>query len=154
METWIDARKKQVTVRSTGKDGKEQIKTDHLNLPPDLANGMLPLIVENAAPDAQQTTVSMVVFTPAPRLVRCVISPAGETPFSVAGASLHASQYQLKFDLGAVTGTLAHLLGKQPPVIHFWILGGAAPLFLREQGPIYDDGPVLSIALAGLSWGN
>src|SRR3981189_3463218 len=29
----------QATVRSTGKDGKEEVKNEHLDLPPDLVNG-------------------------------------------------------------------------------------------------------------------
>jgi hypothetical protein len=43
----INAQTGEVTVRSTGKDGKEEVKTDHLNLPPDLANGLVPVVLQN-----------------------------------------------------------------------------------------------------------
>ncbi len=52
MDVMIDAHSGQVTVRSPGKDGKEEVKTDHVDLPPDLVNGMVPLVVENLGPDA------------------------------------------------------------------------------------------------------
>ena len=42
MDVLIDVPTGKVTVRSTGKDGKEEVKTDHLDLPRDLANGMVP----------------------------------------------------------------------------------------------------------------
>jgi hypothetical protein len=42
MDVLIDVSSGQITVRSTGKDGKEEVKTDHLDLPPDLANGRSP----------------------------------------------------------------------------------------------------------------
>jgi hypothetical protein len=35
MELSIDVRRNQVTVRSSGKDGKDELMTDHLDLPPD-----------------------------------------------------------------------------------------------------------------------
>lgn len=66
----IDMKSGQVTVHSTGKDGKAEDKSEHLDLPPDLANGLVPTLVENMHPDAGATiTVSMVVTTPKPRLV-------------------------------------------------------------------------------------
>jgi hypothetical protein len=64
MDVLVDARSGQVTVRSTNKDGKEEVKTDHLNLPPDLSNGLIPLVLENLRPDAPDKTVSMVVARP------------------------------------------------------------------------------------------
>jgi hypothetical protein len=60
-----------VTVRSPGKDGKEQVETDHMKLPIDLVNGFLPLPIENLVPNGQQTTVSMVVLTPTSRWLVC-----------------------------------------------------------------------------------
>src|SRR5215469_2471027 len=52
MDVLVDARSGQVTVRFTGKDGKDEVKSEHLDLPPDLANGMIPALVENLRPDA------------------------------------------------------------------------------------------------------
>ncbi len=41
----IDAQSGVVTERTTDKDGKEQVKTEHMTLPADLANGLIPLVV-------------------------------------------------------------------------------------------------------------
>ena len=40
MKSWIDATSGNITVRSTEK-GKEKVVTKHLELPPDVANGMI-----------------------------------------------------------------------------------------------------------------
>jgi hypothetical protein len=49
---------------------------------------------------------------------------------------------------------VAPLIGKQPPNIQLWIIGGQAPTFVKEQGPIYADGPILTIELARPVWPN
>jgi hypothetical protein len=152
MDVSVDARSGQVTVRSMGKDGKEEAKTDHLTLPPDLANGMIPVIAENLRPDAPQTTVSMVVATPKLRMVKLAITSLGEETFSVAGSAQKAIHYQIKIELGGVAGVVAPIIGKQPPDIQLWIVGGQAPTFVREQGPLYEDGPMTTIQLAGTEW--
>ncbi len=44
------------------------------------------------------------------------------------------------------------MIGKKPPDVQLWTIGGEAPTFLREQGPIYPEGPTVSIALASPTW--
>jgi hypothetical protein len=152
MDVLIDCRKNQVTVRSAGKNGKEEVSAQHLDLPADLANGMVPVIVANSAPGATQTIVPMLVATPKLRLVKLVITRQTEEPFTVAGTSHKSVHYEIKIDLGGVAAMAAPLVGKQPPNIQLWIVGGEAPTFLREQGPIYPEGPLLSIRLASPVW--
>jgi hypothetical protein len=152
MDVLIDARSSQVTVRTAGKDGNEEVKTDHVDLPPDLANGIVPLIVENIGPDAPETTVSMLVVTPKPRVVKLAISSLGEEPFSIVGSSHKALHYEIKIELGGVAGIVAPVIGKEPPNIQVWTIGGEAPTFVREQGPIYPDGPIMTIQLASPVW--
>src|SRR5207245_293785 len=36
----------------------------------------------------------------------------------------------------------------QPPDSHVWVLGGAAPAFVKFEGPLYQGGPIWSIELA------
>jgi len=152
MDVLIDAGSGQITVRSTGKDGKEEVKTDHLDVPPDLSNGMVPLVIENMRADAPETTVSMLVASPKPRLVKLVISNRGEENCSVAGARRKATHYEIKIDLGGIAGVVAPLVGKAPPNIQLWVIRGDAPTFAREQGPIYPQGPVMTIQLASPVW--
>jgi hypothetical protein len=37
------------------------------------------------------------------------------------------------------------MIGKQPPDYHIWILPGTAPAFIREEGPLYEGGPIWHI---------
>jgi hypothetical protein len=148
----IDARNNKVTVRSPGKDGKEQVTTDHLDLPPDLVNGMVMLIIKNISPTSPETKVSMVVATPKPRLVKLAITPAGNQPFSLAGSSRSALHYEIKFELGGVAGVVAPLIGKQPPNLQAWIVGGEVPTFVKEKGPFFAGGPIWTVELTSPIW--
>ena len=148
----IDARSGKVTVRSTGKDGKEQVKTENLHLPPDLANGMVSCLIANIQPGALETRVSLLAATPDLRMVTLSISPRGEDSFSLAGSPRKATHYEIKIELGGVSGVIAPLIGKQPPNIQVWIVGGEAPTFLREEGPLYPEGPNFTIQLASPTW--
>jgi hypothetical protein len=152
MDLSIDVPSGQITVRSTGKDGKEEAKIEHLDLPPDLVNGLILSIVKNIRPDTPETNVSMVVATPKPRLVKVVISPHGEEPFSLVGSQRKAMRFILKIELGGVAGLVAPLIGKAPPEIQIWIIGGQAPAFVREEGPLYQGGPVWTIQLTSPAW--
>jgi hypothetical protein len=149
----IDMKSGQVTVHSTGKDGKAEDKSEHLDLPADLANGLVPIVVENMQPAAGATmTVSMVVTTPKPRLVKLVISNVGEDRCFVVGAERKAIHYEIKIDLGGVAGVVAPIIGKAPPKIQVWTIGGAATTFVKEQGPLYPEGPMMTIQLASPTW--
>ncbi len=152
MDMAIDCHSGEVTVRTTDKDGKEEVKTQHVDLPSDLANGIVPLVVGNLPSGAAETTVSMVVATPKPRVVKLVISPRGEEPFSVVGTSRKAIHYEIKIELGGLTGVVAPLVGKAPPNIQVWVIGGQAPTLIRELGPIYPEGPLMTIEMASPVW--
>ena len=152
MDVLIDMQTGQVTVHSTGKDGKEEVKTDHLDLPPDLANGLVPILLGNLSPSSSTTTVSMVITTPKPRLVKLVISNVGDDKCIVAGSSRKAIHYDIKIDLGGVAGVVAPIIGKAPPNIEVWTIGGDATTFARERGPLYAEGPMMTIQLASPTW--
>lgn len=152
LDTLINARTGQVTVRTTDKDGKEDVKTDQMKLPPDLANGLVPIIFENVKSDATDLTFPMVVFTPKPRLVKLAISRIGEDDTSVAGHTRKANHYNIKIDLGGIAGVIAPIVGKAPPDIQVWTIGGVATTLVREIGPLYAEGPMMTIQLASPSW--
>src|ERR1700716_1196110 len=118
MDVSIDVPSGLVTVRSTAKDGKEEVRSEHLDLPPDLVNGLILSVTKNILPETPETKVSMVVATPKPRLVKVAISPQGEEPFSLVGSHRKAMRFMLKIELGGVAGVVAPLIGKAPPEVH------------------------------------
>jgi len=148
----VNAATGQVAVRYTDDDGKEKVINDQMKLPPDLANGMVPILLANYPANAPQITVSMLAATPKPRLVKLVISPAGEDPFSVGSASHKATRYVVKIDLRGVAGVVAPIIGRQPPDTSVWVFGGDAPVFLKSEGPMFEDGPIWRIATASATW--
>jgi hypothetical protein len=152
MDLSIDVPSGMVRVRSTGKDGKEEVTTEHMDFPPDLANGLIFSIAKNILPETPETKVSMVVATPKPRLVKIAISPLGEVPFSVVGSRRKAMRFELKIELGGVAGVVAPLIGKAPPQIQIWVVGGVAPAFVREEGPLYQGGPTWTVQLTTPVW--
>ena len=151
-EVSIDVGSGQVVVRHTGGDGKEQITTEHMKLPPDLANGMVFILLKNMPPGGAEAKASMIVTTPKPRLVRLAISAQGEDTFQLGPEKRKATHYIVKIQLGGVTGLVAPLVGKEPPDIHAWILSGEAPAFVKSQGPLYAGGPIWQIEMESPVW--
>jgi hypothetical protein len=147
----LNASTGQVIVRYID-DGKEETVTEHLKLPVDLANGIVTLLMNHIDPKATKTELSMVASTPKPRLVKLAISPEGDDSFSVGGSVLKATRYVINVEIGGISGVVAPIIGKQPPHTHVWILGGKAPVFLKSEGPLYDDGPIWRIELASPVW--
>jgi hypothetical protein len=154
MEVWLEVPTGQVTVRYTEDDGKEKTITERLKLPSNVANGMTLTLLKNILPGVTQTTLSMVAATPKPRIVKLVISPEGEESFSIGGSNHKATRYLVKIQIGGVKGLVAPLVGKQPPDTHVWILGGDAPVFVKLEGPLYQDGPTWRIELTSPVWRN
>jgi hypothetical protein len=148
VDTLIDASTGQVKVRYTEDKGKEKIVAQQLELPPDVANGLLFTLVKDIKPSVPQTIVSMVATTPKPQLVKLAIIPHGEEPFTIGSFRHKAMHYVVKVEIGGITGFLARLMGKQPPDTHVWVLGGEAPAFVKLEGPLYVGGPVWRIQLA------
>jgi hypothetical protein len=148
METSIDATSGQVTVRYSDDHSTEKVLTEHLELPPDVANGILFTLVKNVQPSVPKTTVSYVAVTPKPRLVNLEIIPEGREPFSIGSYTHKAVRYVVKVKIGGVAGAIAHLMGKQPPDTQTWMLADGAPAFVRSDGPLSGDSPVLRIELA------
>ena len=152
LDLLIDVRRGQITSRSMGKDGKQEVSNQQLGFPPDLANGMVLTITKNIVPDTPETRVSMLVATPKQRLVKLVISPRGEEPFRLLGSSRKAMRFEIRIELGGVAGVVAPLIGKQPPNIQIWIAEGSAPGFVKEEGPFFEGGPIWTIELASPVW--
>lgn len=151
METSLDASTGEFTARYMD-GGTEKTLRERIQAPPDLANGMIPVLLQNLRPGATQWTVSMVVATPKPRIVKLVISPQGEESFTIGSANHKATRYVIKVDIGGAAGVLAPLLGRQPPDMHMWIVSGDVPVFVKSEAPLYAGGPIWRVELASPAW--
>ncbi len=147
----IDVRGQQLSVRDLSKSG-EAATTEHLDLPPDLSNGLLYTLTQNLAADTPKTEVSFLAVSPKPRLVKLAIAAQGEDPFTAGGRSYKAVRYVVKVELGGVEGVVAPVIGKQPADSHIWVTGGSVPAVVRVDTALYPEGPIWSIQLASPTW--
>jgi hypothetical protein len=152
LDMTIDRPAGHVVVHYKNDHGEEKVEDEHMDLPPDLANGLIIILLKNVRRDTLPTSVSLVAATPKPRLVKVAIAVAGTEPFTVAGSTRTATHYVLKIDIGGIAGLFAPLVGKQPPDSHVWILEGKAPAFVRSQAPTFLGGPVWQTDLVSPVW--
>ena len=126
-----------VTIRTTGKDGKVKEETSHIDLPP----------------DAPAFTLGMVIPIDKGRLIKLNIIPDGTASFTaIAGARRTANRFRIKLELGGVAGVIAPMVGKQPADTIIWLLEGDAPVIVREDTQLADGTPLVSLELAGTSF--
>jgi len=141
LEATIDRETARYDVRyRSDEDSAEEHVSGKFEIPDDAYNGMISMIVKNLAPGAG-TTVSIVAFTPKPRVVQLQLLPAAEERAALAGAQLPATRYQVRPQLGL----FASLLVTDIPDYRVWVVPGEAPAFLKAEGPLYFMGPIWRI---------
>jgi len=148
----LDVARGDVAIRYSEKGEAEKTIRERLDLPDDLANGMLPTLLNDVDPARAKTVVSLLAATPKPRIVRLEISPDGEESFTIAGAPFQAQRFKAHVEIGGIAGALAPVLGKQPPDSHLWTVGGKVPGFLKSEGPLFEGGPIWTVAIASPVW--
>ena len=147
----LDTSTGKVSIQYRDKDGREKSISEQLKLPSDLANGIVATLLANADPKVE-TVLSLLVATPKPRVVKLRVSSTEPDSFWVGGSGAKATHYVAKIDLGGLTGVAAKVAGKPPPPVHIWIAAGNAPVFLKSEGPLFEDGPIWRIEQASPSW--
>jgi len=152
LEMSIDTATGQVDVRLSDDEGEPKIESERMELPDDLANGMVSTLLKNVEPEALPRSLSYVAATPKPRLVKLELATAPQDRFVTGRRGRLARHYVVKVDIGGVAGVIAPLIGKQPPDSHVWILGGTAPAFVRAEQTLALGGPMYRIELASPSW--
>lgn len=140
-ETWIDAGTGKITVRTVNK-GKEKVTNKHLDLPPDVSNGLIMTLAKNIDPATPETTVSMVAASTSPRVVKLNFFPAQEKTIKVGLITRQTQHYVVKVKIEGAAGVIAPLIGKQPPDIHIWLVKSEAPTLVEMEGPLSQDSPV------------
>jgi hypothetical protein len=138
LEASIDRETEVYTVRlRPDEDSPEEVVNGRFTMPDDAYNGMLCMLLRNLAPRAAET-VSLVTFTPKPRVVKVLLTPAAEDSMLVGNIPMRAVRYLIRPQLGP----LASLLMVDVPDVRVWVLPGEAPAFLRAEGPLYFMGPI------------
>ena len=151
MDMTIDMAKKSVTWHEV-KDGKDEVKTEAMDLPADLCNGLMPQIMQNIPKGTQELKVGYIAALPKPRIVKLGLHPDGQDPFSLGGAKREAVKYRVHVDLGGIIGLVAPIVGKEPPDLYIWVAAGEVPTFLRLNGFLYLGGPIWSLDLSSPTW--
>jgi hypothetical protein len=152
LDLTIDAIRGDVTWRET-KSVKEEATTQHMDLPPDLANSMIPLLVENFPKAANQMEVFYLAGSAQPRLIKIRIKPEqGHESFRIGGVSRQAVQFTLHAEIPGVAGVIAPVTGRQPSDVVVWAMDGQVPTGLKMEGALYQGGPIWTLELASPAW--
>jgi hypothetical protein len=134
LEASIDRQTGRYEVRyRADEESAEEHLSGTLALPDDAYNGMLSLIVKNLRPGASET-VSIVAFTPKPRVVTLQLLP-------LATERVPAGEV-VRYHIRPKLGLFASLLVTDVPDTRIWILPGETPAFLKAEGPLYFMGPI------------
>jgi len=143
----IDGTKNEVTIHAAEKNQEKNV-TQQMDVPADLVNGMVPILLKNISLDAE-TKLPMLAPTAKPRIIHLAIKTIDDNAtYSVAGSKRKAIHFNIHVEIGGVAGVVAPLVGKLPPDTHIWISAGHSPTFLRSQGPLFEGGPIWRIDLA------
>jgi hypothetical protein len=121
-------------------DSEEEVLRGKIEVPADTYNGLLGTLMKNL-PSGASVTVQVVAFTPRPRFVKMLLTPAAEDTVFMGDAAVPATKFLVRPQLGL----FASLLVADLPDIKAWILGGDAPAFLKFEGPLYFMGPIWKI---------
>jgi hypothetical protein len=141
------------TSRTTDKNGKIHVESEHIDLPDDLANGFVGTLLLNVPYDTTPFRVGILAPVGVGRLIHILISPEGEQPFQTKGRTLRATVFRIHPELGGIVGVIAPLIGLQPKDVKVWVLEGEEPAVVRIVGQLGGYGPVVSSDLEGTSFG-
>ena len=137
----VDRETGRYEVRYKGdEEAAEEVLQGKIELPNDVYNGMLCLLLKNM-PTRTATTVQNIAFTPKPRLVKMLLTPAGDDTVMMGEVAVPATRFLAKPQLGF----FASMLVTDLPDSKMWILGGEAPAFLKFEGPLFFMGPIWRI---------
>ncbi len=141
------------TIRSPDENGKARFQSKHIDLPYDLANGIVGTLLLNVPYRPQPFRVGILAPVDGGRLIRIRISPEGEQSFQQAGQNLKAAVFRIHPELGGIVGLIAMLIGVEPKDVMVWVKEGEQPEVVRIVGQLGGYGPVIDSGLDGTSFG-
>ena len=142
------------TKRTTDKNSKTYVESRHIDLPDDLANGIVGTLLLNVPQNAAPFRVGLLTPLSGGRLIRILISPEGEQSFQMTGKNLRATVFRIHPELGGIVGLIASLIGVQPKDVMVWVMEGDQPAVVKIVGQLGCYGPVVSSVLQGATFGN
>jgi hypothetical protein len=148
----VDAASGTATTRTTDKDGKIHVESEHVDLPDDVAIGFIGTLLLNVSPSTAPFREGILAPVFGGRLIRILISQEGEQPFEKTGQTLKATVFRIHPELGGILGMIATVLGLQPKDVMVWVREGETPAVVRVVGQLGGSGPVLSSELEGTSF--
>jgi hypothetical protein len=141
------------TSRTTDRNGRIRVESEHMDLPDDLANGFVGTLLLNVPHNTTPFRVGMLAPVGGGRLIHILISPEGEQQFHTTGQAFKATVFRIHPELGGIVGVIAQLIGLQPKDVMVWVLEGEEPAVVRIVGQLGGYGPVVSSDLEGTSFG-
>src|SRR5204863_6798164 len=91
LDMTIDRATGRVAVRYKRDHGVDKCEDEKMELAPDLANGLMVILLKNVKHDALPKSLSLIAATPKPRLVKLKMWVGGSDPFTIAGAGKRAT---------------------------------------------------------------
>ena len=149
----VEASTGMATSRTTDRNGRIHVESEHMDLPDDLANGFVGTLLLNVPQNATPFRVGMLAPVGGGRLIHILISPEGEQQFHTEGQTLKAAVFRIHPELGGIVGVIAPLIGLQPKDVLVWVLEDNEPAVVRIVGQLGGYGPVVSSDLEGASFG-
>ena len=149
----VEAATGTATSRTADWDGKIHVESAHIDLPDDLANGIVGTLLLNVAHNTKPFRVGILAPVGSGRLIRILICPEGEQSFHTGGQTLKATVFRIHPELGGILGMIAQLLGLLPKDVMVWVVEGEEPAVVRVVGQLGGFGPVVSSELEGTSFG-
>jgi hypothetical protein len=140
------------TSRTTDRNGRIHVESEHMDLPDDLANGFIGTLLLNVPQNTAPFRVGMLAPVGGGRLIHILISSEGEQQFHTEGQILKAAGFRIHPELGGIVGVIAPLIGLQPKDVMVWVLEGEEPAVVRIVGQLGGYGPVISSELEGTSF--
>jgi hypothetical protein len=128
------------------KDGSEKVLEGTIDLPSDVYNGLILVVVKDLEKGAGET-VHYVAFTPQPRVIELELKPVGEQKIAVGDLTKSAVHYVLKPRLGIWLKLFATLTRRVPDDSHAWVSADEVPAFVGFEGSLTTPGPVWQIEM-------
>jgi hypothetical protein len=118
----------------------------HVDLPADVYNGMIVMLLKNL-PQGANETVNILAFSPAPEVIQLQLLAKGEQTVQIGEGSGKAMQYAFKPEIGKIRQFFGKIFGKLPAHFHYkcWIMVDDVPAFVEYEGPLQLMGPIVRI---------